>query len=145
MKSVWLFISLTLSFTMLPTVSLGDNISGDYILVSAKISDQDFNPHTLNAISARITKQGDNYEITIDDILGNEPSTVPLYVEGKRVSFFLPPREFSRDGKTLKSIAEAYFGEIVVDLYIAGQVTYGESLDAFKLKRVRPLPTKTSG
>ena len=43
------------------------------------------------------------------------------------------------------SNAKAYFGEIVLDLYIAGTVTYGKKLDAFKLKRVKPISAATSG
>lgn len=145
MKNAWLFISMTLSFITFSNMAFGEDILGDYVLVTAQLGDGDFNPHTLDAISARITKRGDNYEITIDDILGIEPSTVPLYVEGEKVSFFLPPREFTRDGKTLMSNAYAYFGEIVLDLYIAGRVTYGKSLNTFKLKRVRSLSEKAAG
>jgi len=38
------------------------------------------------------------------------------------------------------SIAKAYFGEIVIELYIAGWAAYGERSEAFKLKRVKPIP-----
>lgn len=145
MNAIWKIITFTLSFTMLANLSFGENILGEYILVTAGRSDAELNPHTLDAISARVTKTGDKYEITIDDILGNEPSTVPLHIEGERLSFFLPPRKFSRDGKDHMSNAKAYFGEIVLDLYIAGTVTYGKKLDAFKLKRVKPISAATSG
>lgn len=144
MKSNWFLIAISASFFAIGNVASGVDLQGDYILVSANLGNPDFDPHTLDAVSARISKLVDNYEITIDNILGNEPVKVPLHVEGSRVSFFLPPRKFARDGKELFSIAKAYFGEIVADLYIAGRVTYGERLDAFKLKRVKPLAAKTS-
>ena len=143
MKANWILIAISTSFLALCNVASGVDLHGDYVLVSANLGNPDFDPHTLDAVSARISKQGDHYEITIDDILGNEPVTVPLHVEGSRVSFFLPPRKFARDGKELFSIAKAYFGEIVADLYIAGRMTYGKRLDAFKLKRVKPLPETT--
>lgn len=143
MKANWILIAITTSFFAVCNVASGVDLLGDYILVSADLTDGDFNPHTLDAISARISKQGDDYEITIDDILGHEPVTVPLHVKESKVSFFLPPRKFSRDGKDYMSNAKAYFGEIVLDLYIAGTVTYGEKLDAFKLKRVRPISAAT--
>ena len=145
MNATWKIITFTLGFTMLANLSFGEDFLGEYILVTAERSDVELNPHTLDAVSARVTKTGDKYEITIDDILGNEPCTVPLYIEGEKLSFFLPPRKFSRDGKDLMSNAKAYFGEIVLDLYIAGTVTSGRTLHAFKLKRVRPISSATSG
>jgi len=140
MKPACLLVSFALSFAPFATAALGEELLGDYVLVMAPLGDGDPSPHALNAISARITKHGDKYEITVDDIQGNEPSTVPLYVEGKRLSFFLPPRKFTRDGKSHMSIAKAYFGEIVLELYIAGWAAYGERSEAFKLKRVKPIP-----
>lgn len=144
MKTNWILIAIWTSFLAVCNLASGGDLLGDYILVSADLTDGDFDPHTLDAISARISKIGDKYEITIDDILGIDPSTVPLYIDGKKMSFFLPPRKFSRDGEDHMSNAKAYFGEIVLDLYIAGTVTYGEKLDAFKLKRVRALPAEIS-
>lgn len=142
MKANWILIAISTSFLAACNVASGVDLVGDYILVSADLTEGDFNPHTLDAISARISKQGDDHEITIDDILGHEPVTVPLHVKESKASFFLPPRKFTRDGKQLSSTAKAYFGEIVADLYIAGQVTNGDRLNAFKLKRVKPLPAK---
>lgn len=145
MKSIQLLILFTLSYVAFSGAAFGQDILGDYVLVKATPGDDDFDPHTLNAISARITQEGDQYQITVDHIADNDPSTVPLYIDGKKLSFFLPPRKFTRDGRDLVSNAEAYFGEIVQDQYVAGWATNGERRQGFKLKRVKSLPAETAG
>jgi len=145
MKASWFLIAISTGFVAFCNIAAADKLNGDYILLSADLSDQEINPHTFTTTSVRILNEGDKYEITIDDISGNEPTTVPLHVEGNRVSFFLPPRKFTRDEKLLTMGAKAYFGEIVLDLYIAGQMTSGERFKAFKLERVKSNSAKTDG
>ncbi|MCG8602642.1 MAG: hypothetical protein MI807_21035 [Verrucomicrobiales bacterium] len=140
MKSSRIPAALTIIFLFVSSAAFGVDIQGDYVLVTAMPIEGEVDPHTLNAKAARITKKGEVFEITIDDIVGAEPVTVSLHIDGSKISFFLPPREFDRDGKSLMSNARAYFGKMVADFYIAGASTYGGPMESLKLKRVEPIP-----